>query len=169
MSVENLHDKFVHHLEELYYVENRLVEVLDGMAADVTDEALAEGIERHREQTRDHVNRLEQVFEAIDEPSQQRELPTFDALLEEREALLDDAAGDEDMMNLCDHGVAVKNEHLEIAGYESLIMLARKLDYPREVRNLLEANLDDERETKKQLKSMGEDSTARKLLARLAG
>lgn len=168
MPFQSLEDKFVYHLEEMYYVENRLVDVLDELATDVNNEDLRDGLREHQEQTRDHVDRLEDVFEYVDATPQQRESPTFDALLEERDLIVDECAG-EDMADLCNHGIAAKNEHLEIAGYETLIMLARKMDAPREVRNALQANLDDEQETKKRLKAIAEDSTVREIFARLAG
>lgn len=69
MDVNTRHDKFVYHLQEMYYVENRFVEVLDEMAADVANDDLRDGLERHREQTEGHVRRLDEVFDALDEPS----------------------------------------------------------------------------------------------------
>lgn len=169
MAVTDLHDKFVYDLQEMYYIENRLVDVLDDLAMDAANEELGEGFREHREQTREHVTRLEDVFRAIDEPPEQRSSPVFDALLTEREQFLEEAGGDEDLRDLYDLGAGVKNEHLEIAGYEGLIQTARKLDLSREVTNALNQNLDEEQETKKQLKMLGEDSTLRKVFARLAG
>lgn len=169
MPVANLHDKFVYHLEEMYYVENQLLGVLDQMASEVTNDDLRQGLERHREQTETHVSRLEDIFGVLDEPAQERECPTFDALLEERERFFEQAAGDDDLRDLHDLGAAIKNEHLEIASYENLIMLARKLDLPKSVRSPLSENLDEETQTKKQLKAMADDSTVRKIFARLAG
>lgn len=169
MTVENLHDKFVYELQEMYYVENRLVDVLDQLAADVANEDLRRGFAEHRDQTETHVARLEEVFEIVGETPEERESLVFDAMLEERDRFFDRAGGDEDMRDLYDLGAGVKNEHLEIAGYESLIQMARKLDLQDDVGDLLKRNLDDEQETKRQLKTLGEDSTVRKLFARLAG
>lgn len=169
MTVETLHDKFVYHLQMTYYVENQLLDVLDTLASDVVNEDLQRGLEEHREETETHVTRLEEVFDAIDEEPEQRPDPVFDALLEERQQFFDQAAGDEDMRDLHDLGAAAKNEHLEIASYENLIMLARKLDLPMDVRQNLDDNLDEEQQTKKQLKAMADDSAVRKIFARLAG
>lgn len=169
MTVETLHDTFVYHLEQMYYVENRLVDVLDQFASDVANDELRTGLREHREQTREHVNRLEKIFETIDEEPYERSSAVFDALLEEREEFLANASEDEDMRDLHDLGAAAKNEHMEIAGYENLLMLSRKLDHPRHVRDLLEQTLDEEQETKKQLRALGEDSAVRGLFARLAG
>jgi len=169
MPVATLHETFVYHLEEMYYVENQLLGVLDQMASEVTNDDLRQGLERHREQTETHVARLEDIFDVLGEPAQERESPTFDALLEERKRFVEQATGDTDLRDLHDLGAAVKNEHLEIASYENLIMLARKLDLPNSVQSPLGENLDEERQTKKQLKAMADDSTVRKIFARLTG
>lgn len=169
MTVSTLHEKFVYHLEEMYYVETQLVDVLEELRSAAANDDLKEAFDTHREQTKNHVTRLEDIFEAIDEPAQERVSPTFDALLEEREDFLERIGGDEDMRDLHDLGAAMKNEHLEIAGYENLLMLARKLDLPRDVRSTLNQSLDEEQQTKKQLKMLADDSTVRKIFARLAG
>lgn len=169
MAVDSLYGKFLYHLEEMYYVENRLLGVLETMRENVTNADLREGVRSHHEETRSHVTRLEDVFETLDERPEERECPSFDALVEERERFLEQAIGGDDLQDVTDLGAAVKTEHLEIAGYENLLMLARKLDLPRDVRDLLEDNLDEERRTKKQLKAMADDSAVRSVFARLVG
>lgn len=169
MTVETLRDKFVYHVEEAYYVERRQIELLDQLATDVADEALRDVLVEHREQTREHVERLEDVFETVDERPDERPSSTFDALIEERVSFLESAGENEDMRDLYDLGAALKGEHLEIATYELLMQLARRLDMPRNVLNLLDETLDEERETRAQLKSLTEDSTLRRAFTRLAG
>lgn len=174
MTVQTLHDKFVYHLQEAYYVENRLVEVLGELATEANNDDLRAAFEQHREETKEHVARLEDVFDAVDEVPEERPNPAFDGLLEERQQLLNEttaseAATDDDMRDLHNLGAAVKNEYLEIASYEALIQLARKLDLPMSVRDTLDENLDDEQQTKKQLKALGEDSAVTEIFARLAG
>lgn len=169
MTVTDLHDAFVYHLQEMYYVENRLVDVLGEMAGDVENDDLREGLDRHREETKAQIERLEGVFDEIGEAPEKRRSPTFDALLEEREVFFEHAGDDEDLRDLHDLGAAAKTEHLEIAGYENLLVLARKLDLSRDVRTRLDQNADEEQQTKKQLKSMADDSTARSIFARLTG
>lgn len=169
MNVETLRDTFVYHLQEAYYVENELVDVLDRLATEASNDDLGQSFRRHREQTETHVSRLEDVFRAIDEEPRTRQNAAFDALLEEREQLLTETMGDEDLRDVHNLGAAIKNEYLEIASYEVLIQLARKLDLSRDVRDLLDQNHDEEQQTKKQLKALGEDSTVKELFARLAG
>lgn len=169
MPVDSLYGKFLYHLEEMYYIENQLLDVLDTMMTDVTNDELHEGLRKHREETKSHVTRLEEVFETLEEQPEERECPSFDALIEERNRFLEQATGGEDLRDVTNLDAAAKNEHLEIAGYENLLMLARKLDLSRDVRDLLEDNLDEEQQTKKQLKAMADDSAVRSVFARLVG
>lgn len=166
---QSLEDKFAYHLEEAYYVENQLVTVLDDLIAEVNDDGLRNALEHHREETEDHVENVDQVFELIDREPQGREVPTFDALVEEHDRLHEEADGDPHMQDLCVAGIALKNEHMEIATYESLIALDKQLDTDRPVRNALEANLDDEKDAKKLLKATAEDSTLGEIFAKLTG
>ncbi|MDZ7730661.1 MAG: DUF892 family protein [Natrialbaceae archaeon] len=168
MTIDTLHDKFVFELEEMYYVENRLLEVLETMAADVSSDELQEGLESHWEQTKTQIDRLEEVFELIDEPVEERPSPAFDAMIDERETFFEEAA-DGDMHDIHDLGAALKTEHFETAGYEDLILLARKLDLDHGVRERLDENKYEEQTTKEELTAMAEDSPVREIFARLAG
>jgi ferritin-like metal-binding protein YciE len=169
MSADTLRGTFVYHLEETYYVENRLADVLEQVATETANEDLRDAIEDHREQTRTHVERLEGVFDAIDEPPEQRPSPTFDALLEERTALLERTGGDEHVRDLHNLGMAVKTEYLEVASYENLVVLARKLGLSRDVLDALEDSLRDERAMKNELRPMTEDSPAWAFFGRITG
>ena len=168
MSTNALREKFLYHLEELYYVESRLVHALGEIAENVTNDDLREAIEHHREQTKAHVTRLEDVFETLGVAPKERSSPTFDALVEEREQLLA-MGGDQDMQDLHELGVAAKTEHLEIAAYENLVVLARKLNLSSAIRDTLEENLDEEQRARKQLAAMADDSTIRSVFTRLTG
>jgi ferritin-like metal-binding protein YciE len=52
----------VHQLQDIYYAEKQLVKALPSMAEKATDPELKEGFLTHLEETKTHVQRLEQVF-----------------------------------------------------------------------------------------------------------
>lgn len=64
-AIQSLEDMFVYQLEEMYYVEHRLVDVLDELATEANNDTLAKGFQDHRDETREHVARIERVFESI--------------------------------------------------------------------------------------------------------
>ena len=48
--------------------------MLDDLTTDVASDDLRETLERHRQQTKTHVNRLEDIFDAIGVPVHKNEL-----------------------------------------------------------------------------------------------
>ncbi|HML30738.1 MAG TPA: DUF892 family protein, partial [Hyphomicrobium sp.] len=65
MKVENLEDLFNHTLEDIYFAETKLVKALPKMAKASDSAALAKAFMGHLEETKDHVARLEEVFEKL--------------------------------------------------------------------------------------------------------
>ena len=62
MKHEALKELYVDELKDIYNAEHQLVKALPKMAKASTSEQLRTGFEEHFEQTRDHVQRLEQIF-----------------------------------------------------------------------------------------------------------
>lgn len=174
-NVETVHDLFVFELEGMYYVETELVERLGELheeaATDALDGAVEEGIRepfrellaKHRAETEEHVERLKRVFDAIGQQPDARESATLDGIVEETERFTNVLLNDE-LRNLYYLGTAVRTERIEISGYESTLSLAEKLDVSAEVVDLLEANLEDERETLEDLQELRESADADALL-----
>src|SRR5690242_5434318 len=67
MTKLTLKELYVDELRELYDAENRLVKALPKLAKAAESDDLREGFEQHLEQTKEHVERLEEIFEALDE------------------------------------------------------------------------------------------------------
>lgn len=168
MPVQTLEDMFVRQLEEMYYVEDRLVEVLGELAADADNETLREGFQDHREETRAHVERVEQVFDAIGRPPEKRESEVLRALISERESFHDEASGGE-LRDLFDMQAGMKTERIEMTGYQGLLSLAKKLDYGDEVTEPLEDNLSSERSAFRELEGLSQGSKLKSMVGQLIG
>lgn len=67
MKIESLEELFVEELKDLYHAEKQLVKALPKMAKAATSEELRTAFTDHLEQAKNHVLRLEQVFETMDE------------------------------------------------------------------------------------------------------
>ena len=65
MPENSLQELYVEQLRDLYSAENQLVKALPKMAKAAQSDALRKGFERHLEQTKGHVDRLEQIFSAM--------------------------------------------------------------------------------------------------------
>ncbi len=67
MEHKALKELYVDELKDIYNAENQLVKALPKMAKAATSDELRTGFEEHLEQTRGHVQRLEQIFKALGE------------------------------------------------------------------------------------------------------
>ena len=124
--IKTLDDLFVHTLQDIYYAEQQITKALPKMISKVTTPELKQGLQRHLEQTKKHVTRVEQVFRLHGESPKAVTCPAIDGILEEADAILGDA-GDADVLDAAAAAAAQAVEHYEIARYGTLIAWAREL------------------------------------------
>ncbi len=67
MPNEGLKELYIDELKDIYNAENQLVKALPKMAKAASSEELRTGFEEHLGQTKGHVQRLEQIFEMLNE------------------------------------------------------------------------------------------------------
>jgi len=136
---------FMHELGDILYVERALVEeVLPKLIGEVQDDEFRNGLEKHLEQTRQHVANVESVFESLDEEPEVEPCLGFEGLKKEHEKMVSETASP--LIDLVDVGAAARTENYEIAAYESLRRMAKGLGEEKAV-DLLDTNLKDEKET----------------------
>lgn len=155
MTVSNLHELFVHDLEDIYYAENELLDALDELAEQTENEEIAESFREHREETQGHVDRLERVFEMIDVQPEEETCEGIDGLIEEHSEFVeeDPEQGVLDLHNLV---AGQKTEHYEIAAYENMALLADRLGLD-DASDLLHQNLEEEENALDKLVSLTDD------------
>jgi ferritin-like metal-binding protein YciE len=152
MSMKTLNDLFDHELKDLYYAEHQLVEALQTLADESSDDQIKKAFQSHRKETQGHIKRLDQVFKSLGEKPERETCPGIDGLLKEKKAFAKEKPVDEilDFYNL---GAAQKTERYEITAYESLIFMAEALDQV-DIVTLLEANLQEEEAALQTLKTL---------------
>lgn len=151
-EIETPRELFLHDLGDILYVERKLSdEVLPKLIGEVQDDDLRKGLERHLEETRQHVTNVEQVFDTLGEEPQAEKCIGFEGLKKEHDQLVQEAGPD--LVDLVDTGAAARTEHYEIAAYEGLIPMARALE-EREAVGLLEENLKQEKEALREVESV---------------
>ena len=67
MAENGLRELYIDELKDLFSAENQLVKALPKMAKAATSDKLRQGFEDHLEETKGHVQRLIQIFEALGE------------------------------------------------------------------------------------------------------
>ncbi|NHN61234.1 MULTISPECIES: ferritin-like domain-containing protein [Halorussus] len=166
MALDTAEDLFEYELRGVYYAETQLVDMLDELQTSATEADLVDGFASHRDETREHVERLERVFALLDMESRGRTVPTVDALLEEkREA--DAESNDEAVQNALYNHVGRKAERLELTAYEGLLALADALDVDGEAVDLLAQNRDEDRDALDELESVSEGGEFESFVDRL--
>ncbi len=69
MTIETLDDLFLHTLKDVLYAERQILKSLPKMERKATDPKLKAALSSHRDETEDHVARLEEVFEILGKPA----------------------------------------------------------------------------------------------------
>src|SRR5690606_534694 len=66
VTMQNLQELFIHELKDLYSAEQQLIQALPKMAKAASTPELKKGFEMHLDQTKEHAQRIEQIFEDFD-------------------------------------------------------------------------------------------------------
>lgn len=155
MRNSKMHQLFLDQLKDLYWAENHIVESLPKMAKAATSEALKEALEDHLEVTKNHVRRLEQTFESLDEKAEGKVCPAIKGLVKEGEEIIAETEGDTMTRDAALIIAAQKIEHYEIASYGSLVTLAKRMKH-KDAAELLGDTLGEEKETDDTLTGIAE-------------
>ncbi|MEZ5102022.1 MAG: ferritin-like domain-containing protein [Thermoleophilia bacterium] len=145
---------FLEELGDIYYAEKTIEKMLGTLAREASDEELAAGFEEHRAQTREQIENVERVFEALGSRPKAKQCPGIDGIKEEHDEFMSEHSGTP--AELCDlflTGAASRTEHYEIAAYTGLVGMARALG-ERESASLLQENLRQEKETLKAVEAV---------------
>jgi ferritin-like metal-binding protein YciE len=130
-------------------------EVLPELLKQVKSQSLAELVEEHLGQTRQHVARVESAFRAFGaEPASGRSAPLAGA--KDQHAELASKITDRRLADFFHAAAAMQTEQLEIAGYRVLLELAGALDRD-EVAQLLEENCKDEETALERLRKLSSE------------
>src|SRR5688500_13076546 len=142
MKLKTLEDLFVHELQDIYSAEAQILKALPKMVKAAKSEHLRAAFQKHLEETKGQVERLNQVFDELAKPSKGVTCAGMQGLLSEGEELIDENAEPA----VKDAGLIVaaqKVEHYEIAAYGSVCVFAEMLSKSN-IKKLLKQNLAQE-------------------------
>lgn len=152
--METLQDLFHETLRDIYYAEKKILKALPKMAKKASSPDLAAAYELHLDETEEHVERLEQVFEMLDKAPRGKTCPAIDGIVEEAEEILKEAKSDT-VRDAGSLAAAQAVEHYEISRYGTLIAWAGKLGMA-DAANLLAITLEEEKATDAKLSLLAE-------------
>ncbi len=149
-----LHDAFIDELRDTYDAEKQLTKALPKLAKAATAPRLREAFESHLEETRGQIDRLEQVFESLDEKVRSKHCDGMSGIIEEGQSIMEEEF-DDSTMDACLIAAGQRAEHYEMAAYGTLVAWATALGHSKAA-NLLQQTLDEEKAADKKLSGLAE-------------
>jgi ferritin-like metal-binding protein YciE len=151
---KNLDGLFHDGLQDLYFAEKKILAALPKLAKAAENVDLKAAFKKHEAETREQVERLEQVFAFIAETPRGKNCPAILGLIEEGKEIMEGYKGSAAL----DAGLlaaAQSVEHYEISRYGTLVAWGKELGLTEAV-PLLQATLDEEEATDKALTQLAE-------------
>jgi ferritin-like metal-binding protein YciE len=152
MRIARLEELFTNELKDLYDAEKQILKELPKMVNAASSSKLQNGFQQHLEQTKKHVERLDQIFETRQQSPGRKKCKGIEGILEEGGELLKEDV-DPDVLDAGLIAAAQKVEHYEIASYGSVRAYAKLLGDTKSAQ-LLEQTLEEEKATDAQLSEL---------------
>lgn len=151
-EIASTRELFLHELGDILYVERALADkTLPKLIGEVQDAEFKKGLEKHLEETRQHVKNVEQAFRSLDEEPKAEPCLGFEGLKKEHDKLMEETSAS--LVDLVDLGAAARTENYEIAAYEALRRMAKALGEDTAV-ELLDENLQQEKEALREVEKI---------------
>ncbi|BDS07152.1 YciE/YciF family protein [Oceaniferula spumae] len=139
--ITNLHQLYIHQIKDLHSAETQILEALPKLAAKANCDKLRDAFNHHLEETRDQLERINNILAAHNEPRGTDVCDATKGLIKEGDKLMLEMTGD-----AVDAGLiasAQRVEHYEIAAYGTAKEYADQLGYDNDV-DLLDKTLEEE-------------------------
>jgi ferritin-like metal-binding protein YciE len=149
MTKDSLRELYLDELKDLYSAEKQLTKALPKMAKAASSDELRTGFEEHLEQTKGHVQRLEEIFTQLNAKAGGKKCMGMEGLVKEGAEIMGEDFSDE-VMDAALISAAQRVEHYEIAGYGTVVAYANLLGESEQA-ELLQETLEEEKETDQKL------------------
>jgi ferritin-like metal-binding protein YciE len=150
---EFFHDE----IKDIYWAEKKLVQTLPKLAKAATSAELRDAFTNHLEETKEHVSRLEKVFDLLGEKPQAKKCDAMEGITEEGASVIEDTDKGTFTRDVALILAGQKAEHYEIATYGGLTEIAKTLGL-NEIVSLLETTLEEEKNADSTLTELAEGS-----------
>lgn len=144
-------------IKDIYWAEKHLVKAIPKMSKAATSPELKKAFNNHLEETKGHVERLEQVFEILGFKPQTKKCEAMDGITREGDSIVEET---ESGTSTRDVGLILagqKVEHYEISTYGGLTQLARNLGHD-DIAEILQMTLNEEKTADETLTAIAEEN-----------
>jgi len=152
MEMQSLRELMIDELKDLYSAENQILKALPKMIKKADSPELKQGFEKHLKETEGQVERLDRIFEQLEQSPRGKKCKGMEGIIEDGKDLMEQDAEPE-VMDAGLIGAAQHVEHYEIAGYGCARTYAELLGLD-EIAELLEKTLDEEKATDEKLSEL---------------
>jgi ferritin-like metal-binding protein YciE len=142
MKLESLQDVLTEQLEDLHSAEEQLVQALPKMASAAHTDELRKALEHHLEETRGHLQRLDDLLPTMGIQSPSERCEGMEGLIREGDKIAQ-AQGDPIAKDAAIIAAAQRVEHYEISAYGTARTLADQLGMD-DAKDILDQILDEE-------------------------
>jgi ferritin-like metal-binding protein YciE len=160
MSDKALNELFLDQLKDIYFAEKMIYKTLPKMAKAAKASVLKDAFNTHQAQTKEHMARLEEVFEIIGEKAEPKTCEAINGIIAEGEETIE-KFGSTDVIDTGLIAAAEAVEHYEMARYGALAAWAKVLKLPQ-AEKLLNQTRQEEVETEQLLIKIGRKEADRK-------
>jgi ferritin-like metal-binding protein YciE len=162
-DLQTLHQLFEDELRDVYDAERQILKALPKIIDAASDDGLRDALNKHLDETRGHVDRLEQAFESLELKARGKHCSGMEGILDEGRALLEQDGADA-VLDAAFIAGCQRVEHYEITAYGSLMAWAKSLGYS-EALGLLKANEAEEKAADATLTKLAESTINRQARA----
>ncbi len=152
-----LQEFFHDEIKDIYWAEKKLIQTLPKMAKAATSEELRTAFNEHLNQTKEHVTRLEQVFELLGHKPQAKKCDAMEGITEEGASIIEETEQGTHTRDAALILAGHKAEHYEIATYGGLAQIAHTLGH-QDIAKILETTLQEEIVTDETLTQLAEST-----------
>lgn len=163
MAAKTMQDLLIEDLRDIYHAEKQITKALPKLAKAAHSEQLRQAFQAHLEETQGQIERLEQVFEALDIVKRAKRCDAMEGLISEAHEILDMGLAPE-VQDAALIAAAQKVEHYEIASYGTLHAYATACGLTQ-VAQLLEETLNEEKSTDQKLNQLAIGDVNKKAIA----
>jgi len=156
MHMQDLQDLYVEELRDLYNAEKQLVKALPKMAKKAMHDELKQAFTSHLEETKGHVERLEQIFDKLGKRAGGKTCKAMQGIVEEGKEIMEEDAEPE-VIDAALISAGQRAEHYEIAAYGTVRTYAKLLG-DEQAAQMLQSTLDEEGAADKKLTELAQSS-----------
>jgi len=145
MSISTVQDLFLDELKDIYSAEKQATRSYPKIAKAASSDELKQALQKHLEQTKQQIERLDRVFEVLGKRAGGKTCEAMKGLLEEAAESLEEIEQGP-VLDVAIIAAAQRIEHYEIAAYGTVATLAEAMGQT-EIQQLLAETLQEEKQT----------------------